>query len=65
MAAVTTLPERSRLVITCRYLLELTEAETAEVLGWPVGTVKSRLSRALDRLRSELGEPERPSGGQR
>jgi RNA polymerase sigma factor (sigma-70 family) len=65
LAAVASLPERARLVITCRYLLELSEAETAEVLGWPVGTVKSRLSRALDRLRAELDGPERSSGTRR
>ena len=65
MAAVASLPERARLVITCRYLLELSEAETAEVLGWPVGTVKSRLSRALGRLRAELDGPERSSGTHR
>jgi RNA polymerase sigma factor (sigma-70 family) len=65
IAAVASLPERARVVITCRYLLELSETETAEVLGWPVGTVKSRLSRALDRLRAELDESDRPSGTQR
>src|SRR5437867_2091561 len=65
LAAVASVPERARLVITCRYLLELSEAETAEVLGWPVGTVKSRLSRALDRLRAELDGPERSSGTRR
>jgi RNA polymerase sigma factor (sigma-70 family) len=66
IAAVASLPERARLVITCRYLLELSEAETAAVLGWPAGTVKSRLSRALDRLRAELTtEQERPSGTHR
>ncbi len=41
-------------VIVCRYFLNLTEAETAEVLGCPRGTVKSRLSRALQRLRRQL-----------
>ena len=54
--AVRGLPERDRLVITCRYFLELDEAETATVLGWPRGTVKSRLSRALRRLRLQLDE---------
>lgn len=54
--AIDELPENARLVVTCRYLLELSEAETAQVLGWPVGTVKSRLSRALDRLRIALAE---------
>jgi RNA polymerase sigma-70 factor (ECF subfamily) len=43
-----------RQVVTCRYLLELDEAETAAVLGWPRGTVKSRLSRALIKLREAL-----------
>ncbi len=52
--AIRALPERQRLVVTCRYLLELDEAETATVLGWPRGSVKSRLHRALDRLRTLL-----------
>jgi RNA polymerase sigma-70 factor (ECF subfamily) len=56
LAAVETLREDDRLVITCRYFLELSEAETAEVLGWRRGTVKSRLSRALERLRAQMGE---------
>jgi RNA polymerase sigma-70 factor (ECF subfamily) len=46
------LPENARLVLTCRYLLELSEAETAAALGVRRGTVKSRTARALDRLRS-------------
>lgn len=57
LAALETLPERDRQVIACRYLLELSEAETARTLGIRPGTVKSRLSRALTRLRREL-----PSG---
>jgi RNA polymerase sigma factor (sigma-70 family) len=52
--AVERLPDKLRLAVTCRYLLELSEAETAEVLGCPLGTVKSRLARGLDRLRREL-----------
>jgi RNA polymerase sigma factor (sigma-70 family) len=43
-----------RLVLGCRYLLELTEGETAATLGVPAGTVKSRTSRALSRLRGEV-----------
>ncbi|MEP6667443.1 MAG: sigma-70 family RNA polymerase sigma factor [Nocardioidaceae bacterium] len=52
--AVARLPEHLRLVVTCRYLLELSEAETADALGCPVGTVKSRLARGLDKLRTDL-----------
>src|SRR4051812_24237615 len=56
LAAVEKLPEKFRLVVTCRYLLELSVDETAQALGWPRGTVKSRLSRALDRLRDALDD---------
>jgi len=52
LGAIEALPERDRRVVTCRYLLELSEIETATVLALPRGTVKSRLSRALQRLRS-------------
>jgi RNA polymerase sigma factor (sigma-70 family) len=55
--ALQALSERDRQVISCRYLLELSEEETATVLRCRRGTVKSRLSRALDRLR-ELVESE-------
>ncbi len=52
------LSEADREVITLRYLLELSEAETAATLDVPPGTVKSRLSRALDRLRAVLASLE-------
>jgi RNA polymerase sigma-70 factor (ECF subfamily) len=55
-AALSRLPPDDRTVIGCRYLLELSEAETAAALGVARGTVKSRLSRALDRLRAEVGD---------
>jgi len=55
-AALDRLPERDRLVIAYRYLFEMTEAETADALGVRPGTVKSRLSRAMVRLRTELVE---------
>jgi RNA polymerase sigma factor (sigma-70 family) len=58
LAAIERLPQPAREAIACRYLLDLSEAETAAALGCPRGTVKSRLSRALDRLRLELGEVE-------
>jgi RNA polymerase sigma-70 factor, ECF subfamily len=53
-AAIGRLPEPDRVVIGCRYLLDLSEADTAAALGVARGTVKSRLSRALDRLREEV-----------
>jgi RNA polymerase sigma-70 factor (ECF subfamily) len=43
-----------REVIGARYFLGLSEAETAEALALPAGTVKSRTSRALGRLREAL-----------
>jgi len=55
LAAIQELPERERRVVTCRYLLELSEAETATVLDLPQGTVKSRLFRGLRRLRAAPG----------
>lgn len=48
------LRERDRLAIACRYFLDLSEAEMAAALGCRRGTVKSRLSRALARLRMEM-----------
>ena len=54
VAAVNALPERERQVLVCRYFLDLSEAETAQVLTWPLGSVKSRTSRALTRLRGLL-----------
>jgi RNA polymerase sigma-70 factor (ECF subfamily) len=48
------MPEPDRIVISLRYFLDLTEAEMAEVLGTARGTVKSRLSRAMARLREML-----------
>jgi RNA polymerase sigma-70 factor (ECF subfamily) len=54
LAALDQLTSKDRLVIACRYLLDLSEAETVAITGWPAGTVKSRLSRALARLQQVL-----------
>jgi RNA polymerase sigma-70 factor (ECF subfamily) len=62
LAAMAQLSEPDRQIITCRYLLDLSEAETADTLGIRRGTVKSRLSRALGRLRQVLPETLRPLG---
>jgi RNA polymerase sigma factor (sigma-70 family) len=51
LAAVNELPDEQREILSLRYFLELTEQEVAETLGIPQGTVKSRTSRALERLR--------------
>jgi RNA polymerase sigma factor (sigma-70 family) len=51
LTAVEALPDDARDVIVCRYFLDLSEEETAAVLGVPRGTVKSRTARALERLR--------------
>jgi RNA polymerase sigma factor (sigma-70 family) len=57
-AALEELAPRYRQVVVCRYLLEMSEAETAQVLAISAGTVKSRLSRGLARLRKS-GQLER------
>lgn len=54
LAAVHALPDKDRGAVICRYFLDLSEAETAQVLGVRRGTVKSRLSRALVKLRPAL-----------
>jgi len=54
LEALERLPDDHRDAIACRYLLELSEEETAAALGIRRGTVKSRLARALARLRESL-----------
>ena len=46
------LPPRMRAVVVLRVWEDLSEAETADLLGCSVGTVKSQLSRAVDKLRT-------------
>jgi RNA polymerase sigma-70 factor (ECF subfamily) len=48
-----------RRVIALRYGADLTEVDIAQVLDWPVGTVKSRLNRARERLRVLLTDERR------
>ena len=54
LAALRTLRDDDREVLGARFLLDLSEIETADTLGIPRGTVKSRTSRALGRLREAL-----------
>ena len=53
-SAVGALREDDQLVIAARYFLGLSETESATALGLRRGTVKSRLSRALGRLQTQL-----------
>jgi len=54
VATLRTLREDDRLILAYRLFFDLSEAEMAEALDCPRGTVKSRLSRALARLRAAL-----------
>jgi len=57
--ALAQLSAEQRHVIALRYGADLTEVDIAQVLGWPIGTVKSRLNRARAHLRVLLSEEER------
>jgi RNA polymerase sigma-70 factor (sigma-E family) len=50
--ALRALPAKQRAVLVLRFYDDLSEADTAQALGWAVGTVKSTTSRALASLRS-------------
>ncbi len=54
-AALAQVPPRQRAALVLRYYDDLSEAETAEILGCSVGTVKSQTAKGLARLRSLLG----------
>ncbi|MBK3570413.1 SigE family RNA polymerase sigma factor [Streptomyces sp. MBT62] len=51
--AIAKLPDRQRAMVVLRYYEDLSEVQTAEVLGVSVGTVKSAVSRALGKLRED------------
>jgi RNA polymerase sigma-70 factor, ECF subfamily len=57
--ALADLPPEERLVILLHYWADLTLEAVGQRLDWPVGTVKSRLNRALGRIRAGLEVPER------
>ena len=54
--ALDTLPRRQRDVVVLRYVVDLSEADTATALGCAPGTVKSHANRGLAALRQALGE---------
>jgi RNA polymerase sigma-70 factor (ECF subfamily) len=56
VAALQQLPARHRVPVVLRYFEDLTEAQTAAVMGVPVGTVKSSVARGLRELRVIVGE---------
>ena len=56
IAAINRLGADDRLVIALRHFEQMTEAEMADVMRCAPGTVKSRLSRAMDRLRAQMRE---------
>jgi RNA polymerase sigma-70 factor (sigma-E family) len=53
---VRSLPPRQRAALVLRYYEELSEAETADLMGCSVGTVKSQVSAALGKLREQVGD---------
>jgi RNA polymerase sigma-70 factor (ECF subfamily) len=67
LEAMNRMGEKDRVVIAYRYFLEMSEEEMAQSLGWARGTVKSRLSRAIGRLRGLISdvEMERVTAGER
>jgi DNA-directed RNA polymerase specialized sigma24 family protein len=55
LRALAALPRGQRAVLVLRYFDDLSEGQTAQMLGCSVGTVKSQAARALDRLRAAVG----------
>lgn len=53
--ALFTLPERQRAALALRFYCDLSEAETADILGCRRGTVKSLVSRGVEAMRAALG----------
>ncbi|GAA4135053.1 SigE family RNA polymerase sigma factor [Actinomadura keratinilytica] len=61
-AALQRLPERKRACVVLRFAFDLSEKETARVLGITVGTVKSQTSKGVAELQRALGGPQPPGG---
>jgi RNA polymerase sigma-70 factor (sigma-E family) len=56
LKALATLPPRGRAVVVLRYWADLSVEQTADTLGCSTGNVKSQAARALDKLRTVLGD---------
>lgn len=63
LRALSQLPPRQRAVLVLRYFADLSEAQTADILGCTVGAVKSQASRGLARLRQITSAPGLPGVG--
>jgi RNA polymerase sigma-70 factor (sigma-E family) len=59
LALLGTLPLRQRQALVLRYFEDLTEAQTAQILGCSIGTVKSQTARGLDKMRAALAAQKR------
>jgi RNA polymerase sigma factor (sigma-70 family) len=55
VVALDALPRKQREMVVLRYLVDLSEQQTADALQCSVGTVKSSTARGLEKLRSRLG----------
>jgi RNA polymerase sigma-70 factor (ECF subfamily) len=60
MQALESLPQEQHEALVLRYFSDMTVPEVAQALGWREGTVKSRLHRALRRLRKLLADDTYP-----
>jgi RNA polymerase sigma factor (sigma-70 family) len=56
LRSMRSLPDDERLVVVLHFWADLTLQAVADRVGWPIGTVKSRLHRALERMRPTPGE---------
>ena len=60
--AIAALTPRKRACVVLRYLIGMTEVQTAQILGVSPGTVKSQTHKALRQLRESLAEPAAEAG---
>lgn len=61
-AALAQLPPRQRTAVVLRYYQDMSEQQVAEVLGYPIGTVRSHTARGVARLRQIFADVSRTTG---